>query len=450
MAKNTEKRSFGLMTAIAMIIGIVIGSGIFFKADDILTMTNGNVLVGCLVLMIGAAGIIFGGLTIAEWAKVTDDAGGLISYGEKAYDRRFAFLLGWFQMIVYFPALSAIICWVAANYTQTLFSNVAWIQEHVWLLTIGYILLLYCLNTFATRLAGMFQTTAMFIKLIPLLLIAILGVLFGDVSSLTDASIKTVTLGGTSTALVAAAFSYDGWSIAPSICHEIKNAKRNLPLALTIAPIIIMLVYLLFFIGISILIGPDSILKMQDNAFYAASEILFGNFGARLMLICVIISVLGTANGIILGSCRIPHALALRDDLPYSSHIANIHPRYAVSLFSALISLLVTLFWFVAHFLTVEWGVLAPYHIDVSSIPIVIMYIFYGLLYIGVIRYIKLQKVHRPILLYGIAPLAIVGALLVIVGGFTSSNALVYVFVSMVALGSGLLLFKRREANVKR
>ncbi|MFZ2745875.1 MAG: amino acid-polyamine-organocation (APC) family permease, partial [Lactococcus raffinolactis] len=69
--KQEKTRKFGLLMSIAMIIGIVIGSGIFFKADDILMQTNGNVMMGCLVLLLGALGIIFGGITISEWAKLT-------------------------------------------------------------------------------------------------------------------------------------------------------------------------------------------------------------------------------------------------------------------------------------------------------------------------------------------------------------------------------------------
>lgn len=443
MNRQDNERSFGLMTAVAMIVGIVIGSGIFFKADDILLMTNGNVMIGCLILMLGAIGIIFGGLTIAEWAKVTDNAGGLISYGEKAFGRKFAFLIGWFQMSVYFPALIAIVCWVAANYTQMLFPEVRFFQEHNWLVSILYMVGLYCLNAFATCIAGFFQTSSMFIKLIPLVLIAILGVIFGDVSALSLSSLSMVTLTGTSSALVAAAFSYDGWSIAPSICHEIRNAKRNLPLALTIAPMIIMVIYIMFFLGISILIGPDKIIEMKDGAFYVAADILFGEIGARVMLICVIISVLGTANGIILGSCRIPHALALRNDLPWSSKIAHIHPRFSLSMASVTISFAISSFWMFIHYLTVEWSLISSYQIDVSGIPIVLMHMFYAVLYVGVILYIRKAKEHRPLLQYVIAPMAILGALLIIFGGFTSDNSLVYFIVSVISLLTGTFLFKK-------
>lgn len=83
--------------------------------------------------------------------------------------------------------------------------------------------------------------------MIPLFLIGIAGLLFGDPSYLQLHSVDGAGIVAGSSAIVAAAFSYDGWSVAPSICHEIKNAKRNLPLALTIAPIMILFVYLLYF-----------------------------------------------------------------------------------------------------------------------------------------------------------------------------------------------------------
>lgn len=439
--KQKKTREFGLLMSVAMIIGIVIGSGIFFKADDILVQTNGNVLIGCIVLILGAFGIIFGGLTIAEWAKVTDDAGGLISYGEKAFGKRFAFLIGWFQTTVYFPALIAVVCWVGGNYTIMLFPQVSFLQDKVWVLAVFYICLLYIMNTFSIHIAGKFQTTAMFIKLLPLAIIAVLGVLFGDASHLRFEPLATSTLFASAGAIVSVAFSYDGWSIAPSICHEIKNAKRNLPLALTIAPILILLVYLLYFLGMNFLIGPTQILALGDDAFLAAATKLCGNFGAKLLLICVVISILGTANGIALGSCRIPHALALRKELPFSEKIAVIHPRFGISLPSCMISFIFTMCWLGIHFITIEIPSIATLSIDVSSIPIVLMYVFYSILYIGVIAYAMRGNIKSKISGYLYPILAIIGAAIVIYGGLQSSNAPVYVGVSICVLISGWIAY---------
>lgn len=79
-----QKRKFGFFTTIAMIAGIVIGSGIFFKTDDILSAVGGNLLLGSLGWILGAIGIIFGGLTVAQYAKKEDTVGGIITYSEMA------------------------------------------------------------------------------------------------------------------------------------------------------------------------------------------------------------------------------------------------------------------------------------------------------------------------------------------------------------------------------
>ena len=440
-----EKRKYGLFMSIAMVIGIVIGSGIFFKADDILIMTDGNVAMGCFVLIVGAVGIIFGGITIAEWAKLTDDAGGIISYGEKAFGKKFAFFIGWFQMIVYYPALAAVICWVAANYTMMLFSNMKFLQGKVWELTIFYIVVLFLINTFSTKIAGYLQTSAMVIKMLPLLLIGVLGILFGDPSVVTAEPITGATILAGSSAIVAVAFSYDGWSIAPTICHEIKNAKRNLPLALTIAPVVIMIIYLLYFIGITSLIGADEIVRLQDGAFQVASEKVFGASMGRVLLAGVVISVLGTCNGVILGNCRVPHALAIRGEIPYSEAISELSPRFDVSFLSHGISFILTLFWLGIHYLTQTNEFFMKLHLDISGMPIVIMYIFYFLLYIGVLKRAKMGLIKSKFYGYICPILAILGSLIVVYGGMSSKTGKIDSIISLFILFSGWIVLKYME-----
>ncbi|MDR0885019.1 MAG: amino acid permease [Clostridiales Family XIII bacterium] len=438
---KTQTRKFGLLMSIAMIIGTVIGSGIFFKADDILIQTDGNVLLGCVALLIGALGIIFGGITISEWAKITDDAGGLISYAEKAFGKFFAFLLGWFQGTVYYPALAAIIGFVAANYTIALFPQLDFNQSGVWIITIVYLISIYIINIFSAKLSEIFQTSAMFIKLIPLLLIAICGLLFGDPQVSSSSAITLPVITASAGAIVAVAFSYDGWAVAPSICHEIKNSKRNLPLALIISPIIILAVYVSYFVGISFLIGPEKIMQMGDFAFSAATEQLFGAVGQKMMLIAVIVSVLGTTNGLVIANVRAPYFLALRKEIPFSKKIAKLNPKFNISFPSAIISILLTLLWLLVHFLSVAVPSIIKFEIDISSIPIVIMYVFYTLLYIGVIIRTckgliknKMAGILCPIL-------AIVGATMILYGGLTASNSIIYLIVSLLILVTGVALY---------
>ena len=95
--ENTTQRKFGLITTIAMIVGIVIGSGIFFKTDNILAAVNGSVFLGVLAWALGGFGIIFGGLSIAVLARRDEHVGGLITYCEMTWGKQLGYLAGWFQ-----------------------------------------------------------------------------------------------------------------------------------------------------------------------------------------------------------------------------------------------------------------------------------------------------------------------------------------------------------------
>lgn len=117
-----EKREYGLFTAIAMIVGIVIGSGIFFKSDNILIYTGGSIIKGVLVFSIAAVGIIFGSLSISILASKTTKAGGLITYADEYSGRKTACAFGWFQVFIYYPSLVGVLSWVAAVYICMLFN----------------------------------------------------------------------------------------------------------------------------------------------------------------------------------------------------------------------------------------------------------------------------------------------------------------------------------------
>ena len=112
-----NKNKYGLFTAIAMIVGVVIGSGIFFKSDNILIATGGSVSLGVLVFCIAALGIIFGSLTVSELAARNSKAGGIISYAEESYNKSIACSFGWFHTLLYYPTLIAVVSWVTGIYT---------------------------------------------------------------------------------------------------------------------------------------------------------------------------------------------------------------------------------------------------------------------------------------------------------------------------------------------
>ena len=116
-----EKKRYGLFTAVAMIVGIVIGSGIFFKSDNILYATGGSLPLGVLVFLLGAVGIVFGGLSLSELASRTDRPGGVIAYAREFAGRRMAGVFGWFQTFIYLPAITVVVSWAVGIYACLLF-----------------------------------------------------------------------------------------------------------------------------------------------------------------------------------------------------------------------------------------------------------------------------------------------------------------------------------------
>ena len=195
------KQKFNLLTTIAMIVGIVIGSGIFFRVPSIIRTLNGNIGAGVLVFIVASVGIIFGGLTIARFAKYSSQDGGIITFSELTWGKTLGYITGWFQTIIYLPAISAILAWVAANYTAALFGlNNLLIDgtfgNEIWLLTIAYLLIIMTLNIFSTINAGKFQSLSMIAKLFALLVLGGAGLIFGNPTAIVETTLnKPITSG---------------------------------------------------------------------------------------------------------------------------------------------------------------------------------------------------------------------------------------------------------------
>jgi APA family basic amino acid/polyamine antiporter len=224
--ENTQKRKFGLLTTVAMIVGIVIGSGIFFKTDNILSAVNGSVTLGVLAFIVGGAGIVFGGLTIAVLAKRDENVGGLITYCEMTWGKTLGYLAGWFQTTLYYPPLVAVIAWVSAMYGSMLFgwtdSNIIlgmtfnnlpqWpfpFTVGVWVIALSIMVLFFIFNAFQTRLAGKFQSIAMIIKVSALIILGFTGIVFGNPVNTFEFADWGMIGGGFFLALVPIAYAYD-------------------------------------------------------------------------------------------------------------------------------------------------------------------------------------------------------------------------------------------------
>lgn len=442
-----KKNEYGIFTAIAMIVGIVIGSGIFFKSDNILISTGGSISLGVLVFCIAAIAIIFGSLTISELASRNSEAGGVISYAEKSYNKSVACGFGWFQTFLYFPTLIAVVAWVAAIYICMLFNIEGTLTTQI-LIGLAVTVVLFISNTLSAKLGGYFQNGSTIIKLIPLIFIAIIGLMYGDVSEVSFKEITAMQSVGWITAIAPIAFSFDGWIVATSIGHEIKDSKRNLPKALIFAPIFILLIYVVYFIGICTYIGPEQVIALGDGHVDLIANNILGPFGAKIMMIFVIISVMGTINGLILGLIRLPYSLAIRDMFPNSKKISIVNEKLNMPVNSAIIGFILCLFWTAVHYITTNYGLLP--NSDISEISICISYVLYILLYVRVFRY-GLSGEIKGIWRGKINPiLAILGSLIILSGSIGNQLFWVYAGICSLVIISAMLYWKNRSSKLEK
>ena len=440
-----KKNEYSLFTTVAMIVGIVIGSGIFFKSDNILIATGGNIGLGILLFIVAAISIIFGGLSIAELASRNSASGGIIAYAESSYNKSVACSFGWFQTFLYFPSITAVLSWIFGVFLCMLFGVTTSLFVQM---LIGFIAMtvLFITNVLSVKIGAYIQNAATIIKLLPLIFIAVAGMIFGNpglafTNTTSEAVSSSVWIG----AIAPIAYSFDGWIVSTSISSEIKNPKRNLPLALIISPLIILLVYISYFIGITTLVGPSKVMELGDSHVSFAATMLLGNFGAKILLIFVVISIMGTLNGIILGSIRLPHALAERGMYPNSKLFSKINDNYGVSVHSAIAAFAVSSVWVIVNFITQQFNLLP--NSDVSDIAIAFNYVGYILLYLCIYK-LKIKGEIKGIFRGIVTPtLAILGSLVILGGVFNNPLFFYYLIFSSVIIILAIV-FWRNKSNL--
>jgi len=379
---NKLQKKYGLITAICMVVGIVIGSGVFFKAQDILKYTEGNMPLGIIAWLIGGIVMIICALNLANLGTHYEKVNGLVDYAEATVGKRYAYYVAWFYTFLYCPGMTSVLAWVSARYTVTLFGGD--ITSGLCLsLACFYLCASYALNALSPKLAGKFQVSTTFIKLIPLIIMAVIGTVVGLSSGATIEAFKSwsiVAEGGKLSALfaavVATAFAYEGWIIATSINAEIKDSKKNLPIALVVGSIIIVVIYITYYIGLA---GATSIDVITNEGAPAAFVALFGKLGGTALSVLIVISCFGTLNGLMVASTRALYSVSARNQGPKPETLKEISPATNMPTNSAVVGLLLCSFWLFYFYGAnlMPKPIFGLFSFDSSELPIITIYAFY-------------------------------------------------------------------------
>lgn len=390
-----EKR-YSLVTALCMIIGICIGSGIYFKADNVLIATGGSVVLGVAMFCIASMVIVFGGLTLSVYAARSEAAGGLLSYADSYLPKPLARAFNWNFAILYLPVIAAVLSWVVGVYFCMVFGldgafgegNAFAVQ-----MVFGLVFFLLCSlwNVFAPKLSGYFQNATTLVKMLPLVAVGVAGIAYGAMGEAGTVAGEAVAgpasasgVGGLAWLAAAApiAFSFDGWSMSTGIAPELRDSRRNLPRALVVAPLVVLALYLAYFVGLSTVLGPQTVMSAGDGSLGLFFSSLFGPGAAMLPNVIALVSVMGSVNGVVLSMLRMPYALAQRGDFPFAERVAHVSPRVGFPVWSAVAGVAMTLAWMAVH-VVATMGDLIP-NGDISEVSVAFNMVLFCALFVRV------------------------------------------------------------------
>lgn len=405
MSKNELKKEIGLVPALAIVIGMVIGSGVFFKPRAVFSATGAPGL-GMMAWVLGGIISVAGGLTAAEISAAIPKTGGMVAYLEETYGDVWGYLLGWAQTVIYFPANIAALAIIFATQVVSLMG-----LGDGMLIPIAIIVTIFLtiMNALGSKTGGAIQTVATVGKLVPLFAIIVVGLTKGDggvvrLFPMTMANHPVATSLGS--ALVATMFAYDGWINVGAIAGEMKNPAKDLPKAIIGGLSLVMAVYIIINVAY-LFVLPASTLAATKTPAADVARIIFGPSGGKIITIGILVSIFGALNGYILTGARIPYAMATENKLPGSNWLAKLNPTFQTPVNSSiLMAVIAILLIFSGKF------------DQLTDLLIFVIWIFYVMTFYAVFVLRKKQpNLLRPykVPLYPIVPaIAIIGGLYII------------------------------------
>lgn len=341
----TLKRQIGLFQATILVVGLVIGSGVFFKPRAVFAAAQAPGL-GIVAWVVGCVLTVCGALSIAELGVAIPKAGGLFIYLRELFGELTAFLFGWAQVLIYYPAMSAALVVIAVT------QMTSFVPMDNTTIKIGAILLLFmlmALNLISTKFTARFSTLFNVAKLIPIGVIIVFGIIMGKVHTFTPmvahGSSTGSNMAGFGAALLGVLFAYDGWIAAANMAGELRDPRRHYAKSLIFGLIVITIAY----VGVNVAVlntMPLDQIAASNKVASDAAVILFGRWGEWLIALGIIISIIGCEAAFLLTAGRLPYAMSRDGLMPAPKVFVKVDqrsatPRNGIILETVLASLLV-------------------------------------------------------------------------------------------------------------
>ena len=327
-------RDLGASQAASIVVGVVIGSGIFLVPAEMMQAAGSARLV-YLAWIVGGIFSFFGAVTYAQLGAMKPQAGGEYVYIRDAYGPLAGFLTGWTWTIVVKPtslaAISTGIVRILANFPSLSFLAarvgnipVTWGQ----MVAMGFVIFVSLVNYVGVRRAGNFQLAFTVLKIV--LIVAISALAFSAHGSWSHfAEHYPGAIGGIAgffAAMTAALWAYDGWSDLNMVAEEVRNPERNVPLALVGGLLVIGALYMLVNAAAQYALPAISVAQSSSPMSDAVHASFLGTAAAVVVSAAMVISLTTSLNGVAMSGSRM--AFAMARDGNFFSGLAKVHPRF--------------------------------------------------------------------------------------------------------------------------
>jgi len=465
--KNILKRQYSLPVAICIVVGFIVGTGIFWRPGRVLYQSGGDMWMGVLAWVVGGLVISACVYMFAIMARRYERIHGMVDYAEAIVGKKYGYLAGWFFCVMYQTAGYAIIAWISASFTATLagHENVT-NSPFVFFIACFYMAIVFVLNYLAPKLPMRLNTFTVLARLVPLIAMGtvgvVLGLFIGDsvpaaTSGIGDGVAALISEGMSEPsffgAVYATVFAYNGWQAAVAFNSEINNSKRNLPIALLAGFLIVVVIYVLYFIGV--VTNGDTYQLMQNNQLGTRNAFvnIFGSQASYVILVFVIISGLGILNMCCMGMSRSLYALARRGKGPAPDRMIQLDPATGVPVCSMVTCVGISFIWMMVIYGNHNgWFGILDGRVFRFDLPDFYNMIFFLLIIPIFIIFIFKNRRNREISLFNrfITPLLAAGGAGFMIFSLISSShvhAAVYGGVFVVLGVVGFLFWKGKQAR---
>lgn len=431
------KRTLTLWDLIMIVVGTVIGSGIFIVPAVVLRQTEGSVGLALLVWLIAGALSLLGALTYGELGAMRPEAGGIYVYIREAFGPLPAFLYGW---TLFFVIASGSVATLAVAFSSYLNQLVPLSELASRAIAIAMIVVVMLINIRGARQSANVQNWTTLAKVGAILLMSALLLMLGESFSFATAPLWPETFSsdiffGLGLAMIGVLWAYEGWQYLTFSAGEALEPQRAFARGLAVGTLALIFIYLLANLAYLHALGVARALQSERIAAEAVSAVL-GPFAGKLIAAAILVSMFSAANGITLTATRVFYAMAR--DRVFFQRLAHVHPYYGTPAFAIVASLLIA----IVFTATGTFEQLLTYVVFAG-------WIFYALGAMSIFVYRRREpNMPRPFRVpgYPLTPiLFVLSAAAIVVNTIISQPLRAAIGVGIVLLGAPVFYFWRRR-----